>query len=115
MAARADAHAALLAAQAEAAVKRLDVSVAVEVYDTLAQQLAGRPAGDSATKRVAQIRADKSLKAELEAAEALERTLKSAERLATSKKRQKYEDFAEKHSGTRAGRRAAALAAATRN
>jgi len=109
---RAKAHTELLAQQAEAAVKRLDVAAAIEVYGTLAKVLAGRPEGEAATKRLAEIRADKELAAELAAAEAFERTRKSAERLATSKQRKKFEEFAEKYPGTRAGRRAAALASA---
>lgn len=112
---RAVAHAALLAQQAEAAVKNLDVAVAVEVYETLAKELAGRAQGDAAAARLEEIRKDKRLVTELEAAEALLRTQKSAEKLATSKQRKKYEDFAEKYPGTRAGRRAAALASATKN
>lgn len=111
----ATAHAQLLADQAEAAVKRLDVGVGVQVLESLAKELAGRPAGDAAAARVKEIRADKRLMAELEAAELWERTQKSAEKLATSKKRKKYEDFAEKYKGTRAGRRAEALAMASKS
>lgn len=109
---RATAHVSLLTRQAESAVKQLDVTVAVDVYSTLAKELAGRPEGTAAAARLKEIQSDERLKKELEAAEAFERTKKSAERLATSKQRKKYEDFAEKYSGTRAGRRAAALAAA---
>ena len=114
LAERATAHAALLATQADAAVERLDVPVAIEVLESLSKELAGRPAGDAAAARLKEIRADKRLMTELDAAEALDRTLKSAEKLATSKKRKKYEDFAEKYKGTRAGRRAAALATASK-
>jgi hypothetical protein len=115
LAARATAHAELLAQQAEAALQRLDVAVAVEVYEALAKQLAGREAGSAAAAKLKDIRGDARLMAELEAAEQLERTLKSAERLSTSKQRKKLEDFAEKHKGTRAGSRAAAQAAASKN
>jgi hypothetical protein len=112
LAERAKAHAALLSQQAESAVKRLDVSVGVQVYETLSKTLAGRDEGAAAAKRLEEIRGDERLEKELEAAQAFERALKSAERLATSKKRKKLEDFAEKYTGTRAGRRAAALASA---
>jgi hypothetical protein len=109
----ATAHATLLAEQADAAVKSLDVAAAVEVLGSLSKELAGRPAGDAAAARLKEIQADKRLMTELEAAEAFQRTVKSADKLATSKKRKKYEDFAEKFKGTRAGRRAEALANAS--
>lgn len=112
---RANAHAALLAEQAEAALKQLDVAVAVEVYGALAEELGERDAGKAAKAKLADIRGDERLKKELEAAEQLERTIRSAEKLATSKQRKKYADFAEKYRGTRAGRRAEALSQSAGN
>jgi UDP-N-acetylglucosamine transferase subunit ALG13 len=55
------------------------------------------------------VRADATLKKEIAGAEALERALEQAKKLATSKAKAKYQEVVDKHKGTRAAERAAAL------
>jgi hypothetical protein len=106
-------HVDLLREQGEAFAKSLDVVRALLVFDGIAGEMSGTPAGDAAKARAAEIRKDPMLSKELAAAEAFERTKASAAKLASSKARAKWEDFAKKYEGTRAGDRAKALSRAT--
>ncbi len=104
-----DEHVALLNEQAEGFVKSLDLVRALLVYETLAKEFSGGEIGDTAKKRVDEIKKDEKLSKELDAAEAFDKVKAQTARLSTSKGRAKWEDFAEKFKGTRAGERAAAI------
>ncbi len=105
-----EAHVQLLCRQAESALDRRDVSPALTVLSALADEFRGHEIGTQAAERVAAIGKDATLQAELKAGEALERARRTAAKLSTSKARKVYQDFAEKHAGTRAAERAKAMA-----
>ena len=92
----------------EGALERLMMLDAMLVFETLADELSGTDPGDAAKQRIEQIEKDDRLSAELEAAEAYEKTRERASRLSTAKKRKKYEEFAGKYEGTKAAERALA-------
>jgi hypothetical protein len=106
------AHAELLGTQAEGFVEALDVVRGLSVLDALAADMAGTKPGDVAKARAAEIRKEPALAKELSAAEAFERTKASVAKLASSKAKTKWQEFAKKHEGTRAAERAKAIARA---
>ncbi len=110
LAAEIQAHAQLVRKQANAALERLDVAAALTILQALADEFGAQALGKEAAEQVAAIGKDEKLQAELEANEALDKARRTAEKLSTSKARKIYQDFAEKHAGTRAGERAKALA-----
>jgi len=101
-----DAHVALLMRQAEKAVEDRDMVPAMRVYTAIEKEAKGSPHAEKAKQAIAAIEADPELERELDAAEALEKTRRSVAKLSTAKKRKKFESFAEKYQGTRAGDRA---------
>lgn len=109
LAAAIDAHVAALMTQAERFVQSRDVLKSVTIYDALAKEFGAAQQGADAKSRAEAIRKDATLAKELAAAEAFEKTRDSVAKLGTSKARDKWKDFAEKHKGTRAGERARAM------
>jgi len=105
-----DTHVGRLTTQAERFVKARDVLKAVTVYEALSKEFGAAKPGADAKARMDEIEKDAVLSKELAAAEAFEKTKSSVSKLATAKARGKWEDFAEKYKGTRAGERAAAIA-----
>jgi hypothetical protein len=103
-------HAESLNASGERFVKAKDVGKGLQVLDALANELAGTDAGTKASKRAEEIRGDKALMGELEAAKALDKLREQLKSLAASKARPKYEEFAKKYAGTKAADRAKMLA-----
>lgn len=102
-------HVALLNRQAEALVKSRDVLRALAVFDALAKEFGAAPPGEAGKKRAAELRADPAIKKEIAGAEALQRAIEQAAKLASSKAKAKYQEVVDKHKGTRAAERAAAL------
>ncbi len=109
-----DRHAAKLGSTAENLAKAKDVGRALLVYDTLAKELGAAEAGVDAKKKADAIRADSKLMAELEASKAYEKLQEQVKPLATDKRKGKYEEFAKKYAGTKAGDRAKAMARAAK-
>ncbi len=95
-----------LRAQIEAAVAAKRVGVAVEAYEVLGKALAGRESGKQVTERLEEIRKDKALMAEIDAAEALEKADKVAEKRGAKKAVKQYEAVVKKFPGTKAAERA---------
>ena len=104
-----DAHGKLLASQAEALVKARDVGRAITVLESLSKEFSSSEIGAEAKKRIGEIGSDEKLKAELEAAKALERLKDQIRPLKKDKAKPKIEDFVKKYQGTRAADRAANL------
>jgi hypothetical protein len=104
-----DAHLAILKTQAESFVSSRDVLSALVVYDAIAKELGALEPGAAAQKRADEIRKDPALAKELEAAQALEKLRGSVAKLASSKAKDKYKEFAGKYKGTRAGDRARSM------
>ena len=104
-----EAHMELLMAQAGKAVEKREMVAATSVYRALQKEAKGTPQAEKAAEQMAAIQKDPELKRELEAAEAFEKTKKSVAKLSTSKKRGKYEGFAKKYAGTRAGDKAKSM------
>jgi hypothetical protein len=102
-------HLELLLEQAGSSLERMDMIQAVRVYGAISKELAGTSFAESADAKLESIAKDPVLKRELEAAEAFEKTRTSAAKLATSKRRGKYEKFAKKYADTKAGKRAKTL------
>lgn len=92
-----------LGRQVEAMVESKDLLRATQVLETLGRDLGNEEEGKSFRDRLSAMRADKALMREVDALEAWEKAKSGAARLATSKAREKFADFAEKWSGTRAG------------
>lgn len=109
LAAEIEAHADLILAQAEQALEVRNVLVALDVFGAVSKEMKGTPQGDKADQALARIAKDDKLQEELKAAEAFAKVKKGAERLSTSKKKKKFEEFAEKYEGTRAAERALAF------
>ncbi|MBI5362176.1 MAG: hypothetical protein HZA53_03290 [Planctomycetes bacterium] len=103
-------HADMLATTADNLAKAKDVVRSLLVYDTLAKELASIDAGLDAKKKADAIRADSKLMAELEATKAFEKLQEQLKPLATDKRKGKYEEFAKKYTGTKAGDRAKTMA-----
>lgn len=103
-----------LATTAENLAKAKDVGRALSVYDTLAKELASIDAGVDAKKKADAIRADSKLMAEFEASKAFDKLKEQVKPLATDKQKGKYEEFAKKYAGTKAGDRAKAMARASK-
>ncbi len=105
-----DKHVELLLSQASSLVEARDVLRGQKVYASLASELRGRPAAETAQTRLAAIASDEGLQKELQAQEAFERALRTNSRLSSSRARQAWETFAQRHAGTRAAERASRLA-----
>jgi len=104
-----DAHAKLLADQAEQLLKAREVQRAITVLEDLSKEFASSEVGAEAKKRLAEIDSDEKLKAELEASKAFDRLKDQIRPLKKDKAKPKIEDFIKKYQGTRAGDRAANL------
>ncbi len=102
-------HAKELATQIEALIEAKDMVRAVDALEMLAKEFAGLPEAKLYSERLASVKADKALSKELDASKAFDKCKKDAAKLAGSKAKVKYADFAEKWKGTRAGERALAL------
>ncbi len=102
-------HVALLNKQAEGFVASRDVLNGLLVLDALAKEFSNQPVGDAAKKRTADIRGDETLAKEIAGAEAFARAQEMAAKLGTTKAKAKFQDVVEKHKGTRAAERAAAM------
>lgn len=98
-----------LSAQIENLVEAKDLVRAVDALELLSKEFAGLPEGKPFAERLAAIKADKGLSKELDAAKAFDKCKKDAAKLAGSKAKAKYAEFADKWKGTRAGERALAL------
>lgn len=107
-----DRHLEKLTATAENLVKGREVSRALLVLETLSKDAAATDAGAKAKKRIEEIKADSKLMAEVEAAKQFERLKEQVKALATDKAKGKYDEFAKKYAGTKAGERAKAMARA---
>jgi hypothetical protein len=105
-----DTHVGALTATAESLVKAKDVVRALAVLDAVAKEVAASEEGAKAKKRAEEIRADSKLMAELEAGKAFDRLRDSVKSLSTEKAKGKFDEFAKKHAGTKAGERAKAMA-----
>ncbi|MBK7878500.1 MAG: hypothetical protein IPJ77_22825 [Planctomycetes bacterium] len=103
-----------LAGTADNLAKAKDVGRALLVYDTLAKELASIDAGVDAKKKADAIRADSKLMAEFEASKAFDKLKEQLKPLATDKRKAKYEEFAKKYAGTKAGDRAKAMSRAAK-
>ncbi len=101
-----DRHLTSLTNTAENLVKGKDIARALLVFDTVAKDAATTEAGTKSKKRGEEIRADSKLMAEAEAAKAFDRLRDSVKALSTDKAKGKYEEFAKKYAGTKAGERA---------
>lgn len=102
-------HVKVLLAQAESFIEQREVMTALTVLDAVAGELDAHESGKKAKARADEVRKDKALVKELDAAKAFETVKKNAARLASSKARDQYKDFAEKWSGTRAAEKAKAM------
>lgn len=109
LAAEIEAHVAILKEQAEGFVAARSVLEGLSVLDALSKELAANELGTAAKTRAAEIRKDPALAKELQAAEAFEKLRGSVAKLASTKARDKYMEFAQKHAGTRAAERARAM------
>lgn len=105
-------YAAILNAQAQTFADRLDLVRAVEVYGSVAKELANEEAGKVAKERLDAIAKDEHLQNELKAAETFAKLKHSTEKLSTAKRRKKFEEFADDFQGTKAADRAKAWIAA---
>lgn len=103
-------HGEMLATTADSLAKAKDVARALLVYDTLAKELALIDFGADAKKKADAIRADPKLMAELDAAKAFDKLKEQVKPLSSDKQKVKYEEFAKKNSGTKAGESAKAMA-----
>ena len=108
-------HVTALMTQAERFTQSRDVFKSITIYDALAKEFGAAKSGADAKSKADEIRKDATLAKELAAAEAFEKTRESVAKLGTSKARDKWKDFAEKHKGTRAGERAQAMARPPKN
>lgn len=104
-----DRHLGNLMTTAENLVKAKEVGRAMLVLETLAKDAATSDAGAKAKKRVDEIKADSKLMDELEAAKAFDRLKDQVKALSSDKAKGKYEEFAKKYAGTKAGERAKAM------
>lgn len=104
-----DAHVGALVAQAERFLKSRDVLKTVTIYEALAKDFGAAKHGADAKAKLDEIEKDATLAKELAAAEAFEKTKGSVAKLGTTKARDKWREFAEKHKGTRAAERARAI------
>jgi hypothetical protein len=105
-------HVGALREQSERFVKALDLVKALMIQDALAKEFAGAEIGTQAKVRADEIEKDPKLSKELAAAEAFDKLRESVSKLASSKKRDKFKEFAEKYKGTRAAERARSAASA---
>lgn len=103
-------HCEKLSATAEGFVKSKDVAKALLVFDGLAKELAAIEVGTNAKTRAADVRADEKLMNELEASKAFDKLRGQVGNLSTDKRKGKYEEFAKKYAGTKAGERAKTMA-----
>lgn len=101
-------HVQALTQQAERYVSNKDVLRAVAMYEIVAKEFGAQAPGVSAKTRIEEIRKDPALSKELEAGEAFDKLKESAAKLSSSKKKDKYREFADKFKGTKAGERARA-------
>jgi hypothetical protein len=99
-------HVKALTDQAEKFVKARDPERALRVLDGVAKELPSSEAGANAKKRAEEINADPKMKAELEAAKALDRLKDQIRPLKRDKSKPKIEEFVKKYEGMRAGERA---------
>jgi len=102
-------HAESLSAAAEKAFKSADVEKGVALLEALSKELGATPLGSKAKSRIQAVRADPKLVAELDASKAFSKLQEQVKTLSTSKLRSKYEDFAKRYPGTKAGERAKLL------
>jgi hypothetical protein len=105
-------HLKSLTGQAERYVSSKDVLRALEIYGLVAKELESFEEGTAAKGRIDAIRKDPALAKELDAAEAFAKLRESTAKLASSKRRDKFKEFAEKYRGTKAGDRARAASGA---
>ena len=104
-----DAHAKLLAGQAEQLLKAREVQRAITVLTDLSREFASSEVGAAAKKRLEAVNSDEKLKAELDASKAFDRLKDQIRPLKQDKKKPKIEEFVKKYQGTRAADRAANL------
>lgn len=109
-----DRHLGNLMTTAENFVKAKEIGRAMLVLETLAKDAATSDAGTKAKKRVDEIKADSKLMDELEAAKAFDRLKDQVKALSSDKAKGKYEEFAKKYAGTKAGERAKAMSRAAK-
>lgn len=96
-------------AAAKAAASK-DVQRAVSLYEMISKEFGAHELGTNAKTSIDGIRKDPALAHELDAAEAFAKLRESTEKLASSKRKDKYREFAEKWPGTKAGDRAKSAA-----
>jgi hypothetical protein len=99
-------HVKALTDQAERLVKARDPDRAIRVLDGVAKELPSSEAGAKAKKRIDEINADPKMKAEIDAAKALERLKDQIRPLKRDKAKPKIEEFVKKYEGTKAAERA---------
>lgn len=102
-------HVDLLNAQAEGFVAARDVLKGLTVLDALAKEFGSAPIGEAAKKRAEEIRKDDKLSKEIAGAEAFARAQEQAAKLGSGKAKAKFQEVVDKHKGTRAAERAAAM------
>jgi len=102
----ADKHVNALVIQAEKLVKARDPGNALKVLEGVAKELPDAEIGAKAKKRVEEIQADPKMKAELEAAKALDRLKDQIRPLKRDKAKPKIEEFVKRYEGTKAAERA---------
>ena len=90
----------------ECFVKVRDFDRAIWVLDGVVKEFLSSEAGAKAKKRIDEINADPKMKAEIDAAKALERLKDQIRPLKRDKAKPKIEEFVKKYEGTKAAERA---------
>lgn len=104
-------HVKTLGEQAEKLVKSREPESAIRILEGVSKEFPSTEEGQHAKKRAEEIAADPKMKAEIDAAKALDRLKVSIRPLKKDKAKPMIEEFAKKYEGTRAGERAKFLLA----
>ena len=104
-----NAHATLLIGQAEALLAKKEMVVATGVLETLEKEFKGQEIADRMKARLAEIKADETLRVEWDADKALSKLKKKAAKSGWRKQIKKLESLAKKYPGTQAAKKAKKL------